>query len=74
MEQARADKVIGKSLEAKVVIALNEADRTLVDAYFGSKFAQWLIVSKVEVALGSERECKCRKIQRNGMSSLLERP
>ena len=61
LEQARADKVIGKSLEAKVVIALNEADRTLVDAYFGSKFAQWLIVSKVEVALGSEREVSVEK-------------
>ena len=61
LEQARADKVIGKSLEAKVVIALNEADRTLVDAYFGSKFAQWLIVSKVEVALGNEREVSVEK-------------
>ena len=61
LEQARADKVIGKSLEAKVVIALNEADRALVDAYFGSKFAQWLIVSKVEVALGNEREVSVEK-------------
>lgn len=46
LELARAEKIIGKPLEAKVAILLNDEDKALVDATIG-QFAQWLIVSDV---------------------------
>ena len=48
LEEARAEKIIGKSLEAKLVVSLKPQLKALVDAYV-SNFAQWLIVSQVEV-------------------------
>ncbi len=53
LEEARAEKIIGKSLEAKLVISLKPELKTLVETYL-PKFAQWLIVSQVEV-LASEK-------------------
>ncbi len=47
LEVARADKVIGKALEAEVVLHLNESDTALLNRYFEGDLAQWLIVSKV---------------------------
>ena len=47
LEEKRADKVIGKSLEAHVLLHLNDADKAIVDAHLGARTAQWLIVSKV---------------------------
>ena len=48
LEEARAEKIIGKSLEAKLVVSLNPQLKALVEATVPN-FAQWLIVSEVEV-------------------------
>ncbi len=48
LEEARQDKTIGKSLEAKVTLKLSKKDRELVSKYLNDKAAQWLIVSKVD--------------------------
>ena len=47
LEDKRAEKVIGKSLEALVTLHLEEEMKTLVDKVLGEELAQWLIVSKV---------------------------
>ncbi len=47
LEVARADKVIGKPLEASLVISLNEEDQALVDNTLAPYTAQWFIVSEV---------------------------
>lgn len=47
LEEKRAAKVIGKSLEGHVRLNLNSEDKALVDQLLGSRLAQWLIVSKV---------------------------
>lgn len=51
LEEARADKIIGKSLEAHVLVHVNDEDRALIEKYCGSKFNQWLIVSKVSFSI-----------------------
>lgn len=48
LEEARAEKIIGKSLEAKLVVSLSPQLKALVEATVPN-FAQWLIVSQVEV-------------------------
>lgn len=45
LEEARSTKVIGKSLEASVLINVNDQDDRLIDEILGEHFAQWLIVS-----------------------------
>ena len=47
LEEARQDKVIGKSLEAHVDLHVSEEDRELLDKTFGENVKQWLIVSSV---------------------------
>jgi isoleucyl-tRNA synthetase len=48
LEEARALKVIGKSLEAEVVLDLSDDQLNLVQKHIGiERLAQWLIVSKV---------------------------
>lgn len=47
LEEARADKIIGKSLEAHVLLHVSETDYALIEKVLGNAFAQWLIVSKV---------------------------
>ena len=47
LEEARAEKVIGKSLEAHVLVNVSDEDRQLIEAYCSNHFNQWLIVSKV---------------------------
>lgn len=47
LEEKRADKVIGKSLEGHVLLNLNAQDKDLVKTYLGDHLAQWFIVSKV---------------------------
>ena len=47
LEEARSEKIIGKSLEAHVHLQVSEADRALIEEVFGDRFAQWLIVSEV---------------------------
>ena len=48
LEEARAEKVIGKSLEASVKLNVSAEDKAIIDEVLGAKLAQWLIVSKVE--------------------------
>ncbi len=47
LEDKRAEKVIGKSLEAHVYLNLDEAFKSQILKVFGEELAQWLIVSKV---------------------------
>ncbi|MEG0423646.1 MAG: isoleucine--tRNA ligase [Erysipelotrichaceae bacterium] len=46
LENARNNKVIGKSLEAHVYVNVEDHDKQLIDEILGDKFAQWLIVSR----------------------------
>ena len=49
LENARALKVIGKWLEAKVIVNVNQQQQQLLDDYIGSaNLAQWFIVSDFE--------------------------
>lgn len=49
LENARGEKTIGKSLEAHVKVQLSAEDKAIVNRLLAQKFAQWLIVSKVEI-------------------------
>ena len=46
-EEAIANKIIEKPLEAEVVLHLEDGDRKLLEEAFGGKIDQWLKVSKV---------------------------
>ena len=46
LEEARQDKIIGKSLEAHVIVHINDEDKELLKRCFDDKEMQWLIVSK----------------------------
>lgn len=48
LEDKRALKVIGKSLEAQVLLNLSDEDQSLVDQYLGESLKQWFIVSDVQ--------------------------
>ena len=63
LEEARQDKIIGKSLEAHVYLHVNDADRKLLDKNFKDKINQWLIVSKLtysEETLTKYEECEVK--------------
>jgi len=47
LEEARQNKLIGKPLEAHVLLHVSKEDEALLKKEFGDKIAQWLIVSKV---------------------------
>ena len=47
LEEARQEKIIGKSLEAHVYLHVSVEDKKLLDKNFKDKVNQWLIVSKV---------------------------
>ncbi len=50
LENARAQKIIGKSLEARVLIHVDDEQKTLLDHYVGlDQLAQWLIVSEAKL-------------------------
>ncbi len=51
LEEARAEKVIGKSLEAKLVLVLPKDLKSNVESKI-TKLAQWLTVSQCEVSEG----------------------
>jgi isoleucyl-tRNA synthetase len=53
LELSRADKVIGKSLEAKVEITVNEALKAKLN-HSVPNLAQWLIVSEVDLKVGDQ--------------------
>lgn len=46
LEEARAQKTIGKSLEATVYLHVSNEDKKIIDELLGEKLAQWLIVSQ----------------------------
>jgi isoleucyl-tRNA synthetase len=49
LENARASKVIGKSLEAKVLVHVDQSKQDLLEQYIGlNHLAQWFIVSDFE--------------------------
>ncbi|TDW16623.1 isoleucyl-tRNA synthetase [Breznakia blatticola] len=47
IEQTRNDKVIGKPLEAHVILHAKDTDKALLEEVLGDKIHQWLTVSKV---------------------------
>lgn len=47
LEEARTKKIIGKSLEAHVLLHVSDADKALLKRYCMDQLQQWLIVSKV---------------------------
>ncbi len=47
LEDARAHKVIGKSLEASVLLHVEESDYAIIQELLGDGLAQWFIVSHV---------------------------
>lgn len=51
LETARSEKVIGKSLEAHVIVNVSDEDRKLIETYCANQFNQWLIVSKVSFSI-----------------------
>ena len=53
LETVRADKVIGKSLEAKLNLTVNASDKALLLDYVRN-LKQWLIVSDVELKDGDD--------------------
>lgn len=57
LENARNEKLIGKSLEAKVELKLNQDDLSLVQSNI-SNVSQWLIVSQSTLSLGSSFDVK----------------
>ncbi len=58
LEVARSEKIIGKPLEAEVIISCSKEERELIENALSSKVAQWLIVSKVTFDEASERHVK----------------
>ena len=46
LEEARAEKKIGKSLEATVYMHVSADDQKIINEVLGCKLAQWLIVSE----------------------------
>ena len=46
LEEARAAKTIGKSLEATVYMHVTSDDKAIIEEVLGTKLAQWLIVSQ----------------------------
>lgn len=48
LEEARAEKVIGNSLKAKVKLNVAPVVKELIDKHLGEELKQWFIVSQVE--------------------------
>jgi len=51
-EEARNEKLIASSQEAKIILTLPKEDKELVEKNLGDAVAQWLIVSQVELVEG----------------------
>ncbi|MFV0380574.1 MAG: isoleucine--tRNA ligase [Anaerorhabdus sp.] len=58
LEVARSEKIIGKPLEASVVISTNDDEINLMKTYFKDNVDQWLIVSDVTFDTALERSVK----------------
>ncbi|MCF0114013.1 MAG: class I tRNA ligase family protein, partial [Erysipelotrichaceae bacterium] len=63
LEVARADKIIGKPLEAKLVINCTNEDKELMESLTCGKVAQFLIVSEVEFKDAAERSVVVEKAE-----------
>lgn len=63
LEEARADKIIGKSLEAEVIFHGEKDDCALIEKVFPASFAQWLIVSKVTMSEDSLKQYEHCQVQ-----------
>jgi len=70
LEESRAAKVIGKPLEAHVVIECSAEDKELLEKACAGKVAQWLIVSEVTFAENTEfkayEHCKVGVLKAEG--------
>lgn len=62
LEEARSEKVIGKSLEAKLNLVLPSALKAICDTEL-TKVAQWLTVSQCSITEGSELNIEVVKAQ-----------
>ena len=47
LEIARSDKIIGKPLEASLILEVKDEYKVLIDKYLNDSLAQWLIVSNI---------------------------
>jgi len=56
LEEARNVKTIGKSLEAAIHVRVNNSLALLIQKHLGASFAQWCIVSLVEIEASDEEE------------------
>ena len=54
LEVKRAEKAIGKSLEACVTLTLPQSEKDNLESVLGETLAQWFIVSKVDLLEGVE--------------------
>ena len=63
LEEARAAKIIGKSLEAEVVLLVEAKDRALIEKLFPNVFALWLIVSKVSFSEEVQKQYEHCRVQ-----------
>ncbi len=71
LEEARQEKIIGKSLEAHVYLHVNDEDKKLLDKNFKDKVNQWLIVSKVtysDETLTKYGECEVKVEKVDGVT------
>ncbi|QRG86321.1 isoleucine--tRNA ligase [Bulleidia sp. zg-1006] len=55
IEEARHEKIVASSQEAKLVLTLSKENKSLLERNLGSSLAQWLIVSQVELNVGEQR-------------------
>ena len=55
IEEARHDKIVASSQEAKVILTLSKKDKDLLVKNLESSVAQWLIVSQVELCEGEQK-------------------
>ncbi len=63
LEEARAEKVICKSLEAHVMINVSDEDRALIEKLCGNHFNQWLIVSKVSFSVDELKQYEVCQVE-----------
>ncbi|WP_454995584.1 isoleucine--tRNA ligase [Bulleidia extructa] len=55
IEEARHEKIVASSQEAKVILTLSKKDKDLLVKNLESSVAQWLIVSQVELCEGEQK-------------------
>lgn len=70
LEESRADKAIGKPLEAHVLVECSKDDQALLEKACNGKVAQWLIVSKISFAENTDfkayEHCKVKIVKAEG--------